>query len=1779
MPVYLPGLAFGVGYGGASYGTSPYGSGAFPRLPVPVTGGFGGASYGTSSYGSVDITPPKITGARSLDGYRIEVFFSEAIRDDAALYDVANWTLVAVYGKLPVVSSVSGSTPGAYGGWTSVILSHDGTTLGGSYTVSATGLQDLAGNLILVTTTGFLAFGDETTYTVGFPSPDDGKTLVLDFVNSLGSPQALLTEAEFSPGVDDLSSYGIESPSYPLTPTLSSPQQDPTLLSRVTLGCQPMTSAVYNFVAGPSLSLDYTGTVLPDDDPNFNGVEVGTGSSTVSAGLFLTKALADTYGWEFLDTTGRVVPGSSYRIDVTLDENGSAGTGDVASIQVSDGVIGLSITLNNTAGIRTLRVDSGALSLSAPAEWSASTVSLVRNQKGSFYSVLLDGEPLLTWAIASATGVPTLSGPGAGFFLLPGNALTLFKVGSVEVTASSTLYTSAWNFIHRAVEAFTGSAVLTRDRIKTKYGPLVRGWGDATPATKEDVEVRLDGTALPLSGVNPYVGEIYPEVPIPLAPAGTFTVDVDYIWFSNPAMGMLGLNTRGLGLNIWDRAVGHTPGSLAPVPASATGATKNNRFPMGVVLTPYTRPSPKLIGHRYIGFQKGGYSALLNEPTTLRINQNPHAISTGRVNADAYEESAFFDGTTSPDASEPPWSLDGVDGGSVVGDGTYRVVDASSGPYGVGTAAIWKRDLDLSLPSSYTGSARLKIESYTADGVFTGVGFGVHDGGHLLLVGALIVDGVQHVGLLTDGDNPHLEASWVIGPTATMTAVDRTTLTLATGDLPPGFGSGSRFRVASGPQAGVYEAAECGVYINENGLVEVVLTSELPADPGGFEAGEFEAIFETIWDTNLVSIRFQSDFPGGSTQAYIGGSLSGLIGSLPEAPAYPAQTALLLPATKEGVAFWGSVSRRAESTSVWDLSQYYSFPERALQTVQGLSVLTEMEELPQDASSPWYIVGGFGESSLTGPGSLVRLKATSAPETDGPDLAYSYARVEPFYQPRTSLDLEASLRVEHGRLGAQDVEILLDNGQRRVCFTPLLYVQDSLSRALVTDLPQGSLSGLQEPVTAGWTATLTQTLSLFVRGQTYEITKTATQEALWEKELPAPGGLLQTRGLIHETRLQVVSGTAGSAGIGVLSGVSVRQIGNIHRQVWLGLDGAGVVLYDSALNAIANFPFAYGTEAHDYKISADPDANIVVVSVDDIPIGSEPLTSFQVVTGLLSEKVYFGGRGTGACEVRVHSTYAVPLRVDAIPGAAIGRTFGILLRGGDPADIDGYRIPRADSTQALNSSLTAVPVQMDWQSTCQIRLYHDPEWGITFYRPDLPPPPWAGPDWATQSTNPSDGWATVEYRDLPVSGSDFRASVAWGSPNPDAVAASVWDYFRYRIRGDIDGFGIAPQNMVLNRAFTFTSDEFLRDTAPEVRTITSRTRTLVVVSDSAIFADRIFVVQVDGAVVPSTDWSFNPEGQLLSLSTALPSVGYPVTVTFAAGRPVTKEFLCDQPLENSGTLLNEGTPPVVLSRDEPWSTAVTAGTPITPPPPTDPYEYIKFEDGPDSLYASVETCEVEDGDSVHISPLCDGPGPGLGLAEIALEGLFTSEAFSKPEGPGGPWGSASPVIKGSASRFNQSSILLASGGSYVDGVLGPGTAILYPNGRGPGWEPLPVPGPTMGMNQDFRMILEDVTVREETLDIPSLLGDNTPPSSPNPADNPNPDGVPSASGYGAAAYELEDYSSSPFSRLGPWSGLAYLGQRSLLGGGAQLDGTQFTLMGGNQLPIIRTVTTGVIEHP
>jgi hypothetical protein len=1757
----------------------------------------------------VDITPPRLTGASSIDGYRVEVFFNEDMADNAALLNPANYIFAetvsgaSTFGAPLTATSVATGTPSGLG-YSSVIVTHTGSTLGGQYTVTVTGPTDVAGNPIGPPPTNsavFYSLGDETRVYVNLPDPDDGRTVVLDFYTAAvaGQYQPLLSEASFSPGVDDTASYGITT-TYPVTPTIGAATQDAAAPYRVALDVHPMTSAVYNLTVGPSEAFAYSGSLLPDDDPAFTGAEIGTGSSAASnTGLVMSKDAGVEYGWSFGDTTGRMAPGTTYQAEIkyslsTTTVLPAVLNSTLATFSVSDGAIQVDMALADVAGVKVIRIVSGVYSSEVLVSWDTTaphSLALIRNQKGNFYTVVFDGVPLNTFSSTMIGLGAAVYGAGTAFVLSTAHIVSLFRMSNMGLSSSLTLFTTAWNFIHGLPASFTGSSVLAMDKVTTRYGPLVRGWGDATPATKQDVEVRLDGGIIDISGVNPYVGEIYPTIPIPLATSGTFAVDVDYIWFANPAMELAGLNTRGLTLSTWDRSDGHDAESVSPLPEGSVGASRTNRFPMGVALGPYTRPSPKRIGHKYIGWQKD-YSALTNAPTTLLLNRDPHAVSVDGLSAEALAGAGVFDGVGTPTHATTPWILDGDDTGAE-GTTSYTLVDASSGPYGIGTAAFYKRFDDLSLDTFVSESARFRIPEYEADGVFTGVGVGLHDGAHLAFVGALVVDGVSHVGILIDASIPHLEEGWAVGPSASASGITQSVIRVDYADFPAGFGEHQRFRVASGAQAGVYTVAVCGINLDDDGSVLITLTTELPANIQGFGDAAFTILFETLWADQFISLRLSSVFPAGSLEVYLGGALSGLVGSLSEVAPFPAQTSLILPASERGVMFWGSLSRRATSTSIWDLAQYTNTPRLMTQTAQGITALTEMNVIPQeDPNDPWFLVGGFGTGVIDATGDQLLLKATS--DESPIDTQFYYERVEPFINPKVRVDSEATFSLDSASLGAGSAALRIRDTEREALVETIWLQTDSTGHSILLARPRASLSGLRSPEDAGWTPTTSPappTSSVFVRGQTLEMTKKGTDGGHWHFSANLVDDATDL-GAIIEARLSVQSFVVGAQGIGVTWGAQVRlPSSNLERSVGLTLGQTmatkEVALVDRSGVVVAAFPLDWSdSEYHSYRVLCDPVADLVVVVVDDVVLGTVAFSDFSSLdvtpnTNYLTS--YLGYLGSTTCQVTLDSLSVVPLRTEALSGLpALIKTFGVRLRLGADEDINSYQLPRTDGTGVPNSHLTATFKEMDWTAQCRVRMFLDPTWGVSVYRPDLPLPPGATEDFATETTDPSAAWINVEYRDLPTY-TLKHGSVSFGAINDQAITQQRWDSVRYRVRGGPEGFGIAPQGMVLNRAFTLTSGEYNLDVTPETLTVTSRTPYLVYVPDTDVYADRVFVVQVDGAVVAPANYTFDKDTQNLQFtsSSPLPGAHYPVTLTFAVGKPVTKTYLCGQPIDETVTVLNEGTPPIPSDLDQPADREIESGGIINDPADVldeaenlvlnDPFRVITFTDTADSIYADLQFCTTEDGDSINITPICDGPGPGLGLSHVEVDGHFTTNAFTVPEGPGGPW-KGSPSIKGSATHFNPATVLTASGGFILGGNLGPGTAILYPNQRGPSGKP---PAGGMGINQDFALRLEDVTPRTEDLSIDTMLGDNVPPTYAEPVPS-NPDAAPTANGHGGAAYTMTDFATVTTSRLGPWGGLTALETRSLLAGGAQLNGSEFILEGGTQIPG-PVVTTGYIR--
>jgi len=1749
------------GFGGASYS---YGVGVMSVPSVPVAGGYGESAYGLSSYGSIDVEPPRVVGAQSLDGFTVEVAFSEAMVPDAALLDPASYTVVATLGVSVAVTAV------AVGTSTTVLLTHTGTTLGGTYTVTVVGpVVDVNGNTFLPGTasTAFRSLGTSPSATA---AAVDGTHVLVDV------SEDLVPESVWSPGAGSVQSYGVDT-DYPVVPVVTGVETPVGGdASRVSVALSGMTSTNYGLVVGPSSSVEYDGSELPSAAVGFDGVEVGTGTSSVASGdLVLSKALGDVYGWAFEDTSGRVVPGCTFRVDVSFDASVATVApalvdGTLAVVTFSDGAVEVSVAVARVSGIDVLDVTSGAYTAQVPVDWSSGpvTVTMLRNALAGLFAVLVDGDPVVSAAESLLTGVPTTN-PGATFVLGPACAVSGFAVDAVVLTASSTVFTASWNFVHGLSSPFVGSSANARATLLTQRGPLVRDWGDWTPATVADVTVRVNGVPVALSGVNPYLGEVYPAVPIPLTPPGTTTVEVDYAWFATPAFPMI-LGTGGLVLGKWNLAIGQQSGvgSPSPLPPGHPGAPDLMRFPYGVVLGAVPRSQPYQFSPRYIGFERE-YSALLGSPTTLLLGQNPNAIARGDLEATPDPVFVSYEGTVAPSADG--WGIVGVDAGapgtgSLVG--RYVLVDASPD-----APALYVRDIDVRFPSAVSVAAQVLVRpGYVGSGAMVGPVVGFHDDDRLYLAGPVVVDGMQHVGVLVDAARPDLAASWEVGPTAAIEVVGATTFRTSSRVFAAAASRGDtvRFRIPSGAQAGVYEVLACGVLDDGSGSYTVSVSPAFPADPDAFGGRDATAVVEVRWDLQPVSLRLVADTVTRDTVLYLGGAVPSstiAVAGLPTT-AEPADTHLTLP-TQGGAAFWGSAARHGTGTSEWAFVRVGVQPDATTYHYRGSTVTVPTGTTPDVPVDGWFVEEAFGHGSVSAGRQVVEHTATSP---DAVGAVYGYSRTEPFLDERVVVDFDFTVEVETSS-GTGGGQVSIDNGTRRVVMATVAYVDPvgPSPRRLAT-VPTVSILGTRPPVDDGWdvdAATATVGLLDF-RGVT--VTAAAGQVALWGRDLP-----VGTDGTVDTVADAEFLTDAPGPTIRIPAGGRTVELGVASGPDRVVLVAAGV--------EVASFPFAWDDgRPHRYRVLTNAVADAVSVLADGAVLGTTALSAFPAGP----RRVVFGV--TAACDAVWFAASAHPVFAPSVQ-----RTLGIAspYPGVGTDDIDGWTLPRSDGTTVPNSSPLATVVPMDWSVEVRVRVRLDPQWGATLYRPDLPLP--VGGTWATDTTLPSDGWVNVEYVRLPLGAGYGVGRASFGQVSFGGIAAPVlsrgrWGDLLYRIRTTNSASFIAPQGMVLGRYNVITSGELRNDTQPEVVVVPVDGRTVSLVPAN-INASRVYTVIVGGVVLPSSGWTFDPDTQTVTLASAPPAGTTDATVTFVPGTPVTPTYLCAQPLYQGVTILNEGTPPVPASQVGPATRVVDPGVPVNDPgdplvdpgfAADDPTRYVTFVDPAEDLYEELQFCEVDNGGQRNlISTLCDGPAIGHGLAAIELSGTLFSEQQSADGGPA-RWGGPVPM-RDTDLNFRQEPVILAHGGRPLPG----GVAVLNQNVVLPNYPS--VPGPDRGavnrastMRMRVSGVITDATgpvVEAPLADVyAGVASDNVPPSAVSGA--VVPDGVPAPSGNGACVAQLTDYSTTTYSRIGPWGGTAALTPRSLLGGnGLPPSGVGLTLCGGAPLPGSPTVTTVNVQAP
>ena len=1696
MQAYGDGLLGGVpqvvvgGYGQSEDGGEPYGNGLFPVSPFGIDGGYGGDPFGLGAYGSREYISPYLASAVSLNGYEIELFFSEEMEDSANLLDPNTYELLSILGGDSEILSIrvgsrelSDAVNLDYSsGVLSIIITHTGTMLGGTYKIRVVQpVFDLGGNAITIVEdvddslgqqpneVSLLTKGQAPTYSI---SVVDGKTLLVDF------SEDVLSETEFPNGVESISSYSFDDTvEYPVQITVQSAEYYGTPIhsnqfDKVSLTVQGMTSLTYNSVISESTAFDYQGAELPSDNTTFAGTEVGTGTSSVGSFLSLSKSSGDVYGWRFEDTSGKLIPiTSTYQFDLVINASNTVftpTTGTFATLTVDDGNIKVQVSFQRI-GLDDY-LDIGGIS-SIKVDWSSSqkTISVIRNQKAQVYVFVVEGTPIASIPIASFVIGGTFT--GAEFILSSAFDVLNFHLLSLTANSSNTIYSKSWNFMHNVLSSFVGSAELTKDSFLTERGPLVKGWGDHTLATKNDVEVRVNGVSVEVSKVNPYIGEITTTIPIPLMPIGAMTVEVDYEWFATPKVEMGGLNTEGSVLNKFDLRRERNTTSLV---SGLRGVADTSRFTMGLVLPFSERRDPLYIGHRYIGFEQA-YTGSINSPTTFLLNQNPNSIAVDRFEKKHIESISTYEGNFAP--TDESWELLGTDSGSLeIGQGTYNLQ---------GNRAVYFKKEDFTFDSAVNVVARFQVLSNTLNGVFTGVGFGFHNNHQLFFIGAVTVNGVEHIGLLKDSHRLDTVSSWELAFNVDGEIKQKDQIVLTASSLPDGIEVNSRFQILMGTQSGTYTISD--IYQDERfGLTTLFISENFPSDFTLYGNTFVKVIFE-VKHTERNTYRLVSEHTGETVQLYISGAISGYGLSLTSVERVE-PVFFDLDTTEQGQVVWGNLDPNATCSSSWSFFRYSVSPSENKKVSFGHRVFTELETLPQEnPNTEWFLETDGGNSYVVG--SVLSLNSLGE---------YAFTRVEPFLTNKADLDVAVKIKSDFFVSTSTFVEIWDTNKTVRLAFVcyqdpSALYPTRRLVSIPYTYLLADSLSTHKEDgyaVLSGGADISTPILDI----NSIQYADPTDRKV--------------------EIRFLASSYSFDSSGFADFYS-EIKLKNNI---LYLYFTNTGLSLSGDLSSLDTVFDWT-DSAFHTYKIILS--SGNLSLSVDDIVVGTVALTTISSAVPTQSELVRY--------VQTTSSTVFHYLSLQLISPSDVKKTLGVYL-GGDESDINSWQLPRTDTSHNANSSSVDVVIQdVDWSSTYQeIRIHRDVTWGVTVLLDTLGSPPYFDGDYATDITVPSAGWINVEYARLPRKVLDRNFGfVQFGS---DLFSSQKIEWVRYRLFDHPYEDYRSPQGMVLNNYNVISSGDSLVDTTPEVLEIVSLDRLHVLLSVSHIYSDLIYKVIVNSIVISENEWSFNSDLQLITFNEGVLSSDHQaVTVVCRINDKPTTTYLKNQPLLESVNLLNEKTPSFAKSRlldtirtiksgSAMGDTVSSEGDPLIGIVSTSNHQAVGFDTDPNDLYESLSFVQVDNGgDEDLISSVCDSPFAEHGLREIVLSGKLLYDKADK----------VLPYPKFNQGGGFPSNFLFASGGSkQIGGTLNNTQTLTYP---------LALSGT---QNRTF-LVLRMSQVVSQGVETDLQEDINLPTTTDVPTAHSSSITSPSTSTPSGACYITIKQASS-VSRLGPFGGLSSL---------------------------------------
>lgn len=778
-------------------------------------------------------------------------------------------------------------------------------------------------------------------------------------------------------------------------------------------------------------------------------------------------------------------------------------------------------------------------------------------------------------------------------------------------------------------------------------------------------------------------------------------------------------------------------------------------------------------------------------------------------------------------------------------------------------------------------------------------------------------------------------------------------------------------------------------------------------------------------------------------------------------------------------AFFGSLSRPAESSSQWDFFRYLIQPINAQQVSPSSFVSYEANTLPELDPSPWTPLGYHGNSVVR---SLDYLEVNATSGTDASTSAAAgliggdfrgYTKIEPLLSAASEFSVDVNLQLlthTHG-LDPNGVMVAVDDGNRLM---QLSFIADASAPLL----SYGGRSFPEDFSPYVWSVLGTQAAEML--GRVLRITDSSMTDGLvyfiedLQPVVSEDRVTASSFDYFFESQIEVVSYTVdadGFAGAFVQNYDGLRVVGFLLREV----AGVRYVAFHSDGVILAQFAFEWADSApHVYRVRKSTGGDLVSLFADGTLLGTLAYSSFTVPgpdpVGVLSFGSSTAASSEALSEVEWHycnawrvvaadpyvglwrgtsnndlRDYHLPLKTRGHASIFVDNTMVLpntpyVLKDilgdfssvviGDPVIIDvGGNAGVFEVASIVDAQTVTVTTAWPLQPTqVDYRIAAQTNWAVAnkyrLFRDS------SGNVSVFLNADPLPLF-TVAYNSLELPESSAGVvdtlcsglpAIAFGAFSAENLSQSLWDFVRYGITRSPTELRIVPLNHVLNQWNVIESPERLYTTVPHDRTDFKSSSTGITPQTDPDFLDNTTVpaytqLNEGTPLVPQTQ-SFEVRGPYTT-----------VEYVSALNRP-------EDVLNNDGDFtLNDGSQRFNL---------------VVPD---------------DVLYASLRITSTEEGERSLIKPFDDDCGPQYGSIQYQKEVCLEYTADTLPEEDATaptPWSLNSDApAEVSATVF---------GGILTYGTSGVGTRTVYLNNT-----PLP-DAPSLQTEVNFRLrLVSDAT--------------------------------------------------------------------------------------------------------